>query len=95
MIGHHERFDGKGYPRRIAGEDIPATARVLCIADSFDAMTSKRCYKKAFSLGKARNILLEEAGKQFDPDMVQAFVECLDIGRIKPVDGEFCGNKMV
>ena len=95
VIGHHERFDGKGYPRRIAGEDIPATARVLCIADSFDAMTSKRCYKKAFSLGKARNILLEEAGKQFDPDMVQAFVECLDIGRIKPVDGEFCGNKMV
>ena len=45
---HHERYDGKGYPRRIAGEDIPLTARILCVADSFDAMTSIRCYKKAF-----------------------------------------------
>ncbi|MDY5775184.1 MAG: diguanylate cyclase [Lachnospiraceae bacterium] len=93
VIGHHERYDGKGYPRRIAGEDIPATARVLCIADSFDAMTSKRCYKKAFPEEKARKILLEEAGKQFDPDMVQAFVHCLDTGRIKQVDGEFSGNR--
>ena len=71
VIGHHERYDGRGYPRRIAGEDIPATARVLCIADSFDAMTSKRCYKKAFPMEKARRILLEEAGRQFDPNMVR------------------------
>ena len=92
VIGHHERYDGRGYPRRIAGEDIPATARVLCIADSFDAMTSKRCYKKAFPMEKARRILLEEAGRQFDPNMVQAFVHCLDTGRIKPVDGEFSGR---
>lgn len=95
VIGHHERYDGRGYPRRIAGEDIPATARVLCIADSFDAMTSKRCYKKAFPMEKARRILLEEAGRQFDPNMVQAFVHCLDTGRIKPVDGEFSGRMNV
>lgn len=92
VIGHHERYDGRGYPRRIAGEDIPATARILCIADSFDAMTSKRCYKSAFSLEKARRILLEEAGRQFDPEMVQVFVRCLDLGQIKIVNGEYSGE---
>lgn len=53
VIGHHERYDGNGYPRRIAGEDIPASARILCIADSFDAMTSKRCYKELDASGKS------------------------------------------
>ena len=52
VIGHHERYDGNGYPRRIAGEDIPASARILCIADSFDAMTSKRCYKELMPVEK-------------------------------------------
>lgn len=92
VIGHHERYDGRGYPRRIAGEDIPATARVLCIADSFDAMTSKRCYKKAYTLDMARKMLLDGGGSQFDPDMVQAFVKCLDAGKIKLVHGEFSGE---
>ena len=95
VIGHHERYDGRGYPRRIRGEDIPATARVLCIADSFDAMTSKRCYKKAYTLEMARKILLDGAGSQFDPEMVQAFVRCLDTGRIKLVHGEFSGEANV
>ena len=89
---HHERYDGKGYPRRIAGEDIPATARVLCVADSFDAMTSKRAYKKAYPVETAKEILLEKAGTQFDPEMAQAFVQCLNIGRIKLVHGEFSGE---
>ena len=88
VIGHHERYDGKGYPRRIAGEDIPLTARILCVADSFDAMTSKRCYKKAFSLSVAREKLLQDAGKQFDPDLVYKFVECLDNGIITLVKAE-------
>lgn len=88
VIGHHERYDGKGYPRRIAGEDIPLTARILCVADSFDAMTSKRCYKKAFSLNVAREKLLQDAGKQFDPDLVYKFVECLDNGTITLVKAE-------
>lgn len=88
VIGHHERYDGKGYPRKIAGEDIPATARILCIADSFDAITSKRCYKKPASVERAREILLEEAGKQFDPQMVQVFVKCLDEGKIRLVGEE-------
>ena len=85
---HHERYDGKGYPRRIAGEDIPLTARILCVADSFDAMTSKRCYKKAFPLNVAREKLLQDAGKQFDPDLVYKFVECLDNGTITLVKAE-------
>lgn len=88
VIGHHERYDGNGYPRRIAGEDIPASARILCIADSFDAMTSKRCYKKAFPLNVAREKLLQDAGKQFDPDLVYKFVECLDNGTITLVKAE-------
>ena len=88
VIGHHERYDGKGYPRRIAGEDIPLTARILCIADSFDAMTSRRCYKKAFSLEVAREKLLLDAGKQFDPELAYKFVECLDNGTITLVESE-------
>ena len=85
---HHERYDGKGYPRRIAGEDIPLTARILCIADSFDAMTSRRCYKKAFSLEVAREKLLLDAGKQFDPELAYKFVDCLDNGTITLVESE-------
>ena len=85
---HHERYDGKGYPRRIAGEDIPLTARILCVADSFDAMTSKRCYKKAFPIEVAREKLLQDAGRQFDPDLVYKFVECLDNGSITLVKAE-------
>lgn len=88
VIGHHERYDGKGYPRRIAGEDIPLTARILCIADSFDAMTSRRCYKKAFPLEVAREKLLLDAGKQFDPELAYKFVECLDNGTITLVESE-------
>ena len=88
VIGHHERYDGKGYPRRIAGEDIPLTARILCVADSFDAMTSKRCYKKAFPLDVAREKLLQDAGKQFDPNLVVKLVECLDNGTISLVKAE-------
>ncbi|MCI6537205.1 MAG: diguanylate cyclase [Lachnospiraceae bacterium] len=88
VIGHHERYDGTGYPRRIAGEDIPVTARILCIADCFDAMTSRRCYKKAFPVEVAREKLLQGAGRQFDPDMVYRFVECLDDGSITLVESE-------
>ena len=88
VIGHHERYDGKGYPRRIAGEDIPLTARILCVADSFDAMTSSRCYKKAFPVNVAREKLLQDAGKQFDPNLVEKFVECLDNGTISLVKAE-------
>lgn len=73
VLGHHERYDGQGYPRRIAGEDIPLTARILCIADSFDAMVSVRCYKKEMSIKAALDIMEEESGKQFDPKLIDVF----------------------
>ncbi len=83
VIGHHERYDGKGYPRGIAGEDIPLLARILCVADSFDAITSKRCYKDATGLERAFNILQEEAGKQFDPYLSIQFIQAVQNGKIR------------
>ena len=85
VIGHHERYDGKGYPRRIAGEDIPLSARILGISDAFDAMISKRCYKQAQPLEKVLGILREEAGKQFDPNLVPIFIQAIENGKIKVI----------
>lgn len=85
VIGHHERYDGKGYPRRISGEDIPLTARILCLADSFDAMTSKRVYKSAIPTEKALEIVRMEAGKQFDPELVSVFIKCIEEKKIHVV----------
>lgn len=92
VIGHHERYDGKGYPRRIAGENIPLSARILCIADSFDAMTTKRSYKDVIPRERALEILEEEAGKQFDPQLVPVFVRGMREGRIQLAD-EVIGGK--
>ena len=63
-------------------EDIPASARILCIADSFDAMTSKRCYKELMPAEKALRIIREEEGKQFDPDMAEVFIHIFREGKI-------------
>lgn len=92
VIGHHERYDGKGYPRRIAGENIPLSARILCIADSFDAMTTKRSYKNVIPRERALEILEEEAGKQFDPQLVPVFVRGMREGRIQ-MAGEVIGGR--
>jgi putative two-component system response regulator len=70
---HHERWNGAGYPYGLAGEDIPLIARIVAVADVYDALTSKRRYKEAFSHERSRNIILEERGRQFDPDVVDAF----------------------
>ncbi len=88
VIGHHERYDGNGYPRRIAGEDIPVSARILCIADSFDAMISERPYKKAYSISTALKTLKEQAGLQFDPKLVRIFIELVENGTIKVYEEE-------
>ena len=90
VIGHHERYDGKGYPRGLSGEDIPITARILCVADSFDAMVSRRSYKPAMPLEKAEHILWAESGKQFDPNIVEVFLGLLKSGRVKVAADEFC-----
>lgn len=90
VSSHHERYDGNGYPRKLAGDNIPITGRILCIADSFDAITSKRNYKKAIPKDEALQILREEAGKQFDPHLALIFVDLVETGKveIKAVPGD-------
>lgn len=77
--GHHEKWDGSGYPYGKKGEDIPLSARIVAVADVFDALTSKRPYKRAFSLEESIQIIMEGSGKQFDPDIVNVFVENIQI----------------
>jgi putative nucleotidyltransferase with HDIG domain len=72
--GHHERWDGTGYPDRLAGEAIPLTARVLCIADVFDALASDRPYRPAFARDEALAIMQREVGKAFDPQLFEGFL---------------------
>ncbi len=75
---HHERWDGKGYPSGLSGEDIPLSARIMAVADVFDALVSKRSYKEPFSFEKAMSIIEEGAGTQFDPQIAALFVESAD-----------------
>ncbi len=82
VISHHERYDGKGYPRGIKGENIPILGRVICIADSFDAMTTDRPYRKGLSLEQAVYELKKNAGLQFDPNLVDVFVSLVTSGEI-------------
>ena len=70
---HHEKWNGKGYPYGKSGEEIPLCARIMAVADVFDALTSKRCYKSAMPLEKAYSIIREESGTHFDPAVVDAF----------------------
>lgn len=74
--GHHERFDGTGYPRRLAGQDIPMAARIIALVDAYDAITSARRYKPAKSHQEAVAIIADEAGRHFDPVIVEAFLRC-------------------
>ena len=90
VMSHHERYDGKGYPRHLAGEEIPIIGRILCIADSFDAMTSVRSYKAAMSAEEAVEIIRKEAGKQFDPKLALIFVELVNSGLLNSKDN--CGE---
>ena len=76
--GHHERYDGGGYPKGLSGPDIPLGARILAVADAYDAMTSKRAYRDALSHEKAIDILVEGAGSQWDATIVRAFIEMLE-----------------
>lgn len=69
---HHEKWDGSGYPQGLAGEEIPLAARIMALADVFDALTSQRCYKDAYSFDRARSIINEERGRHFDPTVVDS-----------------------
>jgi putative nucleotidyltransferase with HDIG domain len=74
---HHERMDGKGYPRGLKGNEIHLLARIVCVADAFDAMTSNRPYKSVMTTEKAVKELLDNAGTQFDPEIVEAFIKAI------------------
>lgn len=75
---HHERYDGTGYPEGLKGEEIPFAARIICIADAYDAMSSDRIYRPALSPQAIRNELLEGRGTQFDPELLDIFLELFD-----------------
>jgi HD-GYP domain-containing protein (c-di-GMP phosphodiesterase class II) len=86
VLHHHERWDGTGYPDRLAGEKIPIEARLLGVADAFDAMTSVRSYRPALSVDRALAELQRCAGAQFDPELAETFVECWRAGDIAAVE---------
>ena len=73
-LGHHERYDGRGYPQSLAGDGIPLSAHVMALANVYDALTSRRVYKEAYSHNRTKSMIVEEAGKHFDPAMVEAFL---------------------
>ncbi len=75
---HHERYDGKGYPRGIAGKAIPLEARIISLADSYDAMTSDRPYRKALPIKMALREIAKHGGTQFDPQLTEVFLEVFD-----------------
>src|SRR5499427_2346159 len=86
-LGHHEKFDGSGYPNGLHGEDIPLVARVVTVADVFDALVSERTYKRAWSVEEAVAYLKEQRGKLFDPKCVDAFVS--DVPQVEEILREF------
>jgi HD-GYP domain-containing protein (c-di-GMP phosphodiesterase class II) len=77
FLHHHERFDGRGYPDGIKGRDIEIGARIIAVADAYDAMTSDRPYRKAMSQNEAISVLQRERRYQFDPDCVECFLDYL------------------
>lgn len=81
---HHERFDGKGYPEGLSDTDIPLIARILCLADCYDAMTSNRVYRKRLTDEEVRAEFIRCSGTQFDPALTEIFVQLLDSGEMQP-----------
>ena len=75
---HHERYDGKGYPKGLCGESIPLLSRMLAICDTFDAMTTNRCYRKSFTLEECIEEINQCSGTQFDPNICESFIEFLE-----------------
>jgi putative two-component system response regulator len=73
-LGHHERYDGRGYPRGLAGDEIPLSARIMAVADVYDALTSRRVYKEAYSHDRTKSMITEDAGAHFDQAIVEAFL---------------------
>jgi len=74
---HHERWDGKGYPEGLSGDAITLEARIMAVADTYDAMTSDRPYRKGMDLKRVLSIMESEAGHQLDPSVVEAFLKLM------------------
>jgi len=83
---HHERWDGKGYPDGIGGTDIPLTTRIITVADAYDAMYTDRPYRKAMKLDRVKEELIRNSGTQFDPQIVEAFLEMLNLEKTQKGD---------
>ncbi|MGD0765147.1 MAG: HD-GYP domain-containing protein [Dehalococcoidia bacterium] len=79
VYSHHERYDGRGYPEGLKGDAVPLGSRIFAVADAFDAMTSNRPYRRALPVDKAREEIVGNAGSQFDPKVVEAFLLCLPL----------------
>jgi HD-GYP domain-containing protein (c-di-GMP phosphodiesterase class II) len=83
VLQHHERFDGKGYPDGLSGEEIELGARILAVADVFDALKSDRPYREGWSLERVNELILNEGGRQFDPQVVEAFLAIMTSKGVK------------
>lgn len=75
---HHEKYNGKGYPEQLKGEEIPLHARIMAIADVFDAVSQNRCYREALPLEECFSIIEKGSGQDFDPNLTKIFLECKD-----------------
>ncbi|MDR3589992.1 MAG: response regulator [Negativicutes bacterium] len=80
---HHERFDGSGYPDRLKGSEIPLGARIIAVADGYDALTSERPYRRAFSPSEAMAILRDNSGSQWDPQLAELFCQMVETGTLQ------------
>ncbi len=81
-LNHHERWDGKGYPNGLSGEAIPLEARIVAVADTFDAITRDRVHRKMMTISEAIAEVTRNAGTQFDPAVVEAFLRAVDAGEV-------------
>jgi hypothetical protein len=92
-LTHHEKWDGSGYPQQLKGEAIPLEGRIVAIADVFDALVSVRPYKRAIPIDEALNYMTDQAGKHFDPTLIEAFKRALpEILRIKDIYADENGS---
>lgn len=82
VLGHHDKFDGTGY-HDTSGDEIPLEARIICASDAYDAMTSDRSYLKGMSFLEARDVMKEKAGRDFDPDVIAAFLVAFQKGEME------------
>jgi putative nucleotidyltransferase with HDIG domain len=83
ILCHHEYYDGKGYPNNLKGENIPLAGRIIAFADTFDALTTNRPYRKRFTNSQALSIMEKARGTQFDPHLLDVFLRCFKKGKIK------------